>query len=101
MYLSPAERREALCLQQALQTARRLYHEGERDAQRIITAMKAGIAQIPSARVDYIAIVNRDTLQRIQRIETPALVALAVYVGQTRLIDNLTLPDDGLSNLPE
>ena len=101
MYLSPAERREALCLQQALQTARRLYHEGERDAQRIIAAMKAGIEQIPSARVDYIAIVDRDTLHSAPRLDTPVLVALAVYIGKTRLIDNLTLPDDALSNLPE
>jgi len=100
-YLSPAERREALGLQQALQTARRLYREGERDAQRIIAAMKAGIEQISSARVDYIAIVDRDTLQRAPRLDTPVLVALAVYIGQTRLIDNLTLPEDGLSNLPE
>jgi len=99
MYLSPAERREALCLQQALQTARRLYHEGERDAQRIIAAMQAGIEQIPSARVDYIAIVDRDTLQPAPRIEAPILVALAVRIGKTRLIDNLPLPDDTLSNL--
>lgn len=100
-YLSTAERREALCLQQALKTARRFYRQGERDARRIISAMKAGIAQIPSARVDYIAIVDHDTLQRAPRLDTPVLVALAVYIGKTRLIDNLTLPEDGLSNLPE
>jgi len=100
-YLSPAERREALCLTQALKTARRLYREGERDAGRIIAAMKVGIERISSARVDYIAIVDRDTLQQVQRIEAPVLAALAVYIGKTRLIDNLTLPEDGLSNLPE
>jgi pantoate--beta-alanine ligase len=100
-YLSPAERREALCLQQALKTARRLYREGERDAQRIIAAMKAGIEQIPSARADYIAIVDRDTLQPVPRLDAPVLVALAVYIGQTRLIDNLILPEDHLNNLPE
>lgn len=99
MYLSPEERREALGLQQALKTARRLYREGERDAHRIITAMQTGIEQIASARVDYIAIMDRDTLQRVQRIEAPILVALAVHIGKTRLIDNLPLPDDTLSNL--
>jgi len=99
-YLSPAERREALCLQQALQTARRLYRAGERDARRIIAAMKAGIEPVPAARVDYIAIVDADTLQRVQRIETSVLVALAVYIGKTHLIDNLTLPENGSSNLP-
>ncbi|MFH1969093.1 MAG: pantoate--beta-alanine ligase [Verrucomicrobiota bacterium] len=101
MYLSPTERREALGLQQALKTARRLYREGERDARRIITAMKAGIEQISSARLDYIAIVDRDTLQPAPRLDNPVLAALAVYIGKTRLIDNLTLPEDGLSNLPE
>jgi pantoate--beta-alanine ligase len=98
-YLSPAERREALCLQQALKTARRLYREGERDARRIIATMQVGIEQISSARADYIAIVDRDTLQPVPRLDTPVLVALAVYIGKTRLIDNLTLPDDSLSNL--
>ncbi|MFH1477866.1 MAG: pantoate--beta-alanine ligase [Verrucomicrobiota bacterium] len=99
-YLAPAERRDALGLQQALKTARRLYREGERDAHRIIAAMQAGIEQIPAARVDYIAIVDRATLQPAPRLDTPVLVALAVYIGKTRLIDNLTLPEDGLSNLP-
>lgn len=99
-YLAPDERREALGLQQALKTARRLYREGERDSKRIIAAMQSGIAQIPSARVDYIAIVDRNTLHSAPRLDTPVLVALAVYIGKTRLIDNLTLPEDGLSNLP-
>lgn len=100
-HLSPAERHEALGLHHALKTARHLYREGERNAHRIITAMKAGIEQIPSARVDYIAIVDAETLQPVQRADTTVLVALAIYIGQTRLIDNLTLPDNGLSNLPE
>lgn len=99
-YLAPAERREALCLQQALKTARRLYRAGERDARRIIAAMQAGIEQIPSARVDYIAIVDHDTLQPVAQLDTPVLVALAVSIGKTRLIDNLALPEDGLSHLP-
>jgi len=63
--------------------------------------MKAGIAQITSARVDYIAIMDRDTLHSAPLLDTPVLVALAIYIGKTRLIDNLTLPEDGLSNLPE
>jgi len=96
-----AQRREALCLQQALKTARRLYREGARDAQLIIAAMQAGIAQIPSARVDYMAIVDRDTLHSVPRLDAPVLVALAIYIGKTRLIDNMILPDDSLSNLPE
>jgi len=100
-FLSPAERREALCLMQALQTARQLYRAGERDARRISAAMRAIIAPISSARVDYIAIVDLDTLQPVQRADAPVLVALAVFIGKTRLIDNLSLPDAALSNLPE
>jgi len=99
-HLTPAERREALCLQQALQTARRLYREGERDACQIIAAMEAGIGQFPAARVDYIKIVDAETLQPIVTLNAPVLVALAVYIGRTRLIDNLILPEDSLSNLP-
>ncbi len=99
-YLSPTERREALGLMQALQTARRLYRAGERDAHRILAAMKDSIAKIPSARVDYIAIVDDATMQPVARLDTPVIVALAVYVGRTRLIDNLCLPENGLNNLP-
>ncbi len=100
-YLSPTERQEALGLHQALKTARRLYREGERDALRIVAAMQSFIAQIPSARMDYISIVDRNTLQPVTRIVAPILIAMAIYIGKTRLIDNLPLPDDGLSNLPE
>jgi len=100
-YLSPTERREALCLHQALKTARQLYRKGERDARRIVAAMQALIEPIASARVDYIEIVDRDTLQPASRLDTPVLVALAIYIGKTRLIDNLPLPDTALSNLPE
>lgn len=100
-YLSSTERQEALCLQRALQTARRLYREGNRDAQPIITAMKADIERSPSARVDYIAIVDRDTLVPTPQLDRPVLVALAIYIGKTRLIDNLILPDDSLNNLPK
>ncbi|MBI2437972.1 MAG: pantoate--beta-alanine ligase [Lentisphaerae bacterium] len=106
-YLAAAERRAALCLVQALQTAEKLYREGERTAARITAAMKAGIDSVSAARracqafrMDYIAIVDLDTLQPVEQLAAPVLVALAVYIGKTRLIDNLVLPDDGLSNLP-
>jgi len=97
--LSVEERRGALCLNRALQQARCLYLAGEFDTQRIIAAMKALIEQIPSARVDYVAIVDRNTLQPVKVIKEPVLIALAVRIGKTRLIDNLPLPDDSLSNL--
>ena len=101
MYLSPTERREALGLSRALKHARRLYRKGERDAQRIIAAIKTIIEPVPSARIDYIEIVNSDLLQPVKAINEPILIALAVRIGKTRLIDNLPLPDDTLGNLPE
>ncbi len=100
-YLSATERRDALCLRRALQAARRLYRTGERGADSIVAAMKAVIEPVSSARVDYAAIVDQGTFQPIQQLQSPALAALAVRIGKTRLIDNLTLPDDTPSNLPD
>ncbi len=99
-YLAPAERRDALCLMRALQLARRLYREGERDAGRICRSMVEQIQQTPSARIDYAEIVDEATLEPVETMERPILIALAVRIGQTRLIDNLLLPDDRLCNLP-
>ncbi len=99
-YLSPGERRDALCLMRALQLARRLYRAGERDARRICRRMAEQIQQTPSARIDYADIVDENTLEPVETIERPILAALAVRIGRTRLIDNLLLPDDRLCSLP-
>ncbi len=99
-YLSPAERRRALCLVRALQLARRLYRGGERDADRITAAMAEAIGGTPAVQIDYVRVVDDATLRPVRRIKNPILVALAVRVGKTRLIDNLRLPDDRLCNLP-
>ncbi len=99
-YLSPSERRDALCLMRALQLARRLYREGARDAEDIRRRMVEQIQQTPAARIDYAEIVDEATLEPVKTIERPILAALAVRIGQTRLIDNLLLPDDRLCSLP-
>lgn len=88
-YLSPAERQAALVLSSALARARELLSEGERDAQTILTSLGEMISQEPLAEVDYISIVNTQTLEPLERIEDKALIALAVRFGKTRLIDNL------------
>lgn len=90
-YLSPDERRQALCLRQALDRATELYRTGTRDAESLRAAMKAVIEKNPAARIDYIALVDDATLAPVQTLDKPTLVALAVFVGETRLIDNITL----------
>ncbi len=88
-YLDPQQRQQALCLSQALRRAGEMVAAGQRDAQAIITAMKEVIERQPQARIDYISIVDNEFLQPISRLDHPALIALAVYLGPTRLIDNI------------
>lgn len=90
-FLSPEERRQALCLRHTLNRAEQLVREGEREAAKIREAMQKVIAEAPAARVDYIEIVDDATLEPIRTLERPAMAALAVFVGRTRLIDNTVL----------
>jgi pantoate--beta-alanine ligase len=88
-YLSPDERRRALGLSKGLAAARALLASGERGAARLAEAARAEVlAAAPDARIDYIELRDADTLAPIERVERPALLALAVFVGATRLIDN-------------
>jgi pantoate--beta-alanine ligase len=88
-YLNQNERKQALCLYQALKTAEQLVGSGENDAMVLTAAMKTVIREQSSARIDYISIVDKELLQPIQKIDSPVLIALAVYIGSTRLIDNI------------
>jgi pantoate--beta-alanine ligase len=90
-YLDPVQRRHATVLHRALEQARRLAATGERDGKRLVEALTAPILAIPGARLDYARIVDLDTLRPIERLDKPALAALAVYFGTTRLIDNAQL----------
>jgi pantoate--beta-alanine ligase len=91
-YLTPEQRRQAVCLRRALDEAERLFAAGERDPQNLLAAMRGLIAQYPAARIDYVDFVDDDTLEPVLgRIRRPALVALAVWVGKPRLIDNTVL----------
>ncbi len=91
VYLSADERQQALVLQSALGEAERLFRAGERAAAPLKTAMEHLIAQAPAAKIDYIEIVDDDSLEPVATLEKPALIALAVFVGKTRLIDNVVL----------
>ncbi len=91
-YLNPTERQQAPVLRAALLEAGRLAHRGERSAAAIIDGARKIITTSPLARVDYLELVNADTLQPIELVEPNSLIAVAVFFGQTRLIDNIRLP---------
>jgi len=90
-YLSPAERAVAPRIQQALQAARSRALAGEIDAARLQSALAAELSAIPGARLDYASIVDAETLQPLARLDRPAVAAVAVFLGTTRLIDNVLL----------
>jgi pantoate--beta-alanine ligase len=87
-YLSPTERQNALVLYNSLKLAEKLVREGNDDSDFIHAKMKNLIQQIPEANIDYIAIVDSNALIPVGKIKNNALIALAVKIGSTRLIDN-------------
>jgi len=91
-YLSLDERRQALVLHRSLHCVEDLVSRGERDTSKLIAAATEVIANEPGVRLDYFAIVNPDTLDPVTDVNLGALVAVAAWVGNTRLIDNLLLP---------
>jgi len=90
-YLKPDQRQAALSLSQSLQEARKQVANGETRADRIIAATTARIEAHPETAIDYIVIVDPDTLENVNVIDRPVRMALAVKVGTTRLIDNMPL----------
>jgi len=90
-YLNSAQRKAALVLHQSLQAVENCFRHGERYVTALIAAGKDKFARETSARLDYLDIVNPDTLEAMTELTSPALVAIAGYVGPTRLIDNLVL----------
>lgn len=87
-YLNPEERQAALILSKSLKLGKAAIDNGERDAQKVIKVIKDNLETEPLARVDYVEVVDFENIQRIDRIEGETLVAIAVYIGKTRLIDN-------------
>ena len=85
------ERRAALVLYQALSLAQNLWSQGETDAQAIRQQMTDLIQKEPLAEIDYVSIAHAETLDELDKVESPALVSLAVRIGKTRLIDNVVL----------
>jgi pantoate--beta-alanine ligase len=91
IYLNRGERQAATILFKALTLARQLRREGVTDAEQIRRQMVSVIRKEPLATIDYVSIAHVDTLQEMDRIEAPALASLAVRIGSTRLIDNMSL----------
>ena len=91
VYLSTEDRQSALVLHRSLGLVEEKFRAGEKDAAQLIAIARQVFAQKPQVRLDYFEIVDPDTLDPVERIQQPALVAVAAYVGSTRLIDNLIL----------
>ncbi len=87
-YLSLEEREDALALHQSLKIAGEMIHNGERKSRVILQTMGEHLKKKKHIRIDYIEIVHPETLKTLDTIEDHALIALAVFVGKTRLIDN-------------
>jgi pantoate--beta-alanine ligase len=90
-YLSVVERQRALVLSRALDAIAASYRAGEKDAMRLLETGRSILAAEPEVRIDYLEIVNADTLLPLTEAAGGALVAIAAYVGSTRLIDNTIL----------
>lgn len=91
-YLSAMDRERAVVLSRSLKLAQQLVASGETSSSAIKAAMeKLILSEVPDAKVDYIEVVDDDTVQPVQRVTGPALIALAVKIGSTRLIDNVTV----------
>jgi pantoate--beta-alanine ligase len=91
VYLNPQERQAAIVLWKSMNLAERLWQKGERDAEKIRQEMMALVKKEPLARIDYVSIADPRTLEELTQIKGPALVSMAVFMGKTRLIDNMTL----------
>src|SRR6266581_3582508 len=91
-YLNNDERRAALALNQALLNAQAAYDKGENDSLHLIEIARSVLEKEPLARVDYLSINDAETFAKVDTVDDrPALISLAAYIGNTRLIDNVIL----------
>ena len=91
VYLSPSERKQALVLSRALREIQSRFGAGERSSAKLIEAARQVFASEPQVRVDYVELVDPETLESVPSADTGTLSAVAAFVGSTRLIDNLLL----------
>ncbi|MDQ1729706.1 MAG: pantoate--beta-alanine ligase [Pyrinomonadaceae bacterium] len=92
LYLNAEEQESAAVIHRGLKQAKELYKKGERHAAKIEEIVRTTIESEPRARVDYVSVVDAESLERLEKLdERPLLIAVAAYVGKTRLIDNVLL----------
>jgi len=94
-YLTDTERKAALCLSRGLNVAQKAYLEGENDADNLRKVIRTEIEREKIARVQYISCAHPDTLEELNGEVVSCLLSLSVFVGDTRLIDNIQLPVNG------
>lgn len=90
-YLSHEERKSALSLNRSLVMAKKMIENGENDIEKIKRGIKEIIEKEKSAKIDYIEVLNSKNLEKIKKIKGNVIVALAVFIGKTRLIDNMLI----------
>jgi pantoate--beta-alanine ligase len=90
-YLSPQEKKDAVCLYKSLRKCRQMVVLGENSSKKIIAQMRNILSAPASAKIEYVEIVDVKTLQPLTKIDRSALVAIAVRIGSTRLIDNILI----------
>ena len=91
-YLDDEQRRAATVLYRSLSRAAADYDNGERNAKRLIGAVKSTIEKEPLARIDYVSVNDAETLEQLDELgDGPALISMAAFIGKTRLIDNVVL----------
>jgi pantoate--beta-alanine ligase len=100
-YLSPEQRKQALVLYRSLMRVQNLVDRGETGAARLLVAGTQVMAEEPAVKLDYFEIVDRETLDPVSDVSSGALVAVAAYVGSTRLIDNLVVTAKGRAEFPQ
>jgi len=92
LYLTAEEQQAATVIHRALQAAKNAYKDGERSAGRLADLVRSTVEDEPRARLDYVSVSDAETLERLDKLdERPILIALAAYIGKTRLIDNTIL----------
>jgi pantoate--beta-alanine ligase len=89
-YLNEVERKAAQVLSGSIRLGKKRLTDGEKDTTVLIRTMKDFIENEPLAKIDYLKVVDAASLRQVEKIERPILVAMAVYIGKTRLIDNFT-----------
>jgi pantoate--beta-alanine ligase len=91
-YLTSEERQKAPRLYQALKAGLSVFTAGERDATKILSAVQKTLGSEPAFRLDALDLVDLETMKPISHVERPAMLAIAAFIGRTRLIDNVRLP---------